>query len=192
MSTFIKAREIVTGGFLRVAPVDTQFDPNLLGPFIDLAESKYIRDAIGEDFFEELKARRTPNVASYNAAYPPLQIMFPNDADLEALFIDGKLFNLMAWALLNEALPHTHFQVTSMGVQTPQSLNAQPAQGNDMRYLADRYKNNINFLTKEVQNYLCKNQTKYTVYGFKPEDFCDDCKDLKDYKQNNSTLPIWY
>jgi hypothetical protein len=192
MDTFIRAREIVTGGFLRVAPVDTQYDPTLLGPYIDLAESKYIRDTIGKEFFQSLKDNRTPNDVSYNAAYPPFQIMFPSDPDLEALFIQGKLFNLIAWALLNEALPHTHFQMTSMGVQTPTSLNANAAQGNEMRYLADRLKDNINFLTKEVQDYLCENQDKYTAYGYKPEDFCDDCKENINKFQNNSTLPIWY
>jgi hypothetical protein len=191
-NTFIRAREIVTGGFLRVAPVDTQYDPTLLGPYIDLAESKYIRDIIGRKFFEELKVKRTPNDISYNPAYPPLQIMFPNDPALEALFIEGKLFNLIAWGLINESLPHTHFQMTSMGVQTPTSLNANAAQGNEMRYLADRLKDNITFLTKEVQFYLCENKELYTVYGFNPEDYCDDCSKLKNRFQNNSTLPIWY
>ena len=192
MDTFIRAREIVTGGFLRVAPVDTQYDPTLLGPYIGLAESKYIRDTLGKALFQSLKDNRTVNDVSYNPAYPPLQIMFPNDPDLEALFIEGQLFNLIAWALINEALPHTHFQMTSMGVQTPTSLNANAAQGNDMRYLADRLKDNITFLTKEVRNYLCENQDKYIVYGFNPEDFCDNCKKNKHKFQNNSTLPIWY
>lgn len=191
-NTFIRAREIVTGGFLRVAPIDTQYDPTLLGPYIDLAESKYIRDIIGREFFEELKLKRNVLDVSYNAAYPPLEIMFPNDPDLEALFIEGKLFNLIAWGLINEALPHTHFQMTSMGVQTPTSLNSNAAQGNEMRYLEDRLKNNINFLTKEVQHFLCENQEKYTVYKFKPDDYCDHCSKLKNKFQNNSTLPIWY
>lgn len=192
MDEFIRSREVITGGALRISPVDTQYDPNLLAPYIDLAESKYIRDSIGADFFQALKDNRTPNDVSYSSVYPPLQIMFPSDPDLEDLFIKGKLFQLIAWAVINEALPYTHFQLTSMGVQIPSSLNAERAQGNDMRYLADRFKDNITFLTKEVQNYLCENQTKYTVYGFKPEDFCDDCGESKNKSQNNSTLPRWY
>ena len=116
MSDFIKAREVVTGGWLRVAGIDSQFDPMLLAPHVNLAERKYIKPILGEKFFQALKDNRTSNMANYNIAYGALEPMFAN-ADLEALFIEGSLFNLIGLAVVNQSLSKIHLQTTSSGIQ---------------------------------------------------------------------------
>jgi hypothetical protein len=188
MSAFIKAIEVVRGGFVRPAPSDTSFDSNLLGPHLDNAEKKYVRDTIGEAFFEELKVQRTSNVINYNTALGPIQAAFTN-ADLEALFLDGKLFNLIALGVINESLSFVHFQITSSGVQTPQAYASQTGTGSDMRYLKDTLKENIAFLQREVTKYLCENATKYTTFGFDEIKYCDKCESKN---KKYSTRPLIY
>lgn len=190
MSSFIRPIEVVNGGYVRVGPTDTRFDPQLLSPFVDNAERKYVRDAIGATFFETIKGLRNVNDINYNSFLGPVEIGFPADADLESLFLDGKLFDLMGFAVLHESLPNIHFKITSMGVQVDQASYATPAGPNDMRYLADRYKENIRFLTEEVQNYLCDNADLYTPYGFDKTLFCKNCTVNKFSKP--STAPIFY
>ena len=186
---FTKAIELVKGGFVRPGPTDTQFDATILDPFIAMAEAKYVRSAVGSDFYDALITNRTANVINYNPALGPLQNAFA-DADLEALFREGNLQQLFAYAIIHEALPNIHFKLSSSGVQVTQASFANPAGAQDMRYLADRYKENIRFLTEEVQSYLCKNKTAYIPFGFDADEFCDDCD--VETKSKPSTLPIWY
>lgn len=189
MSAFIKGIEVVLNQLGR--PMDTQFDPKLLEPHTDNAERKYVRDLIGSDFFEYLKTQRTANTINYNAAYNPpypVQVAFA-DANLEALFLDGKLFNLICVAVVHEALPNVHMQITGTGVQIPQVNFMQAAGASDMRYINDRLKDQIGFLQNEVIKYLCDNSDKYTAFGF---DASNKCKCGNTKKYGNSTFPILY
>lgn len=188
MAQFIKPLEVVRGGYLRITPTDTQFDPNLLAPFVDNAERRYVRDVIGSEFFEQLKANRTAGIINYNTAFGAVNPAFAN-ADLEALFLDGKLFDLLGFAVLEESLSFAHFKITSAGVQVNQVNYMQAAGGNDMRYLKDTLKDKIQFLQKEVLDYLCDNSTKYEPFDFDPTDKCETCKAKN---KNISTLPIIY
>ena len=124
------------------------------------------------------------------SARSDISIYLNGDADLEALFREGNLQQLFAYAIIHEALPNIHFKLSSSGVQVTQASFANPAGAQDMRYLADRYKENIRFLTEEVQSYLCKNKTSYIPFGFDADEFCDDCD--VETKSKPSTLPIWY
>lgn len=188
MAQFLKPVEAVRGGYIRITPTDTQFDPNLLAPFIDNAERRYVRNLIGADFFDQLKANRTANTINYNTAFGAIQAAFA-DADLEALFLDGKLFDLLGFAVLEESLSFTHFKITSAGVQVTQANFAQAATGNDMRYLKDTLKDKIQFLQKEVITYLCDNSALYEPFDFDPDEICQTCKTKN---KNISTLPIIY
>lgn len=183
MSAFIKPVEVVKGGFVRVGPTDTQFDSLLLSPHCDNAERKYVRDVIGAAFFEELKANRTANIINYNPDLGTVEPAF-TDSDLEDLFIEGKLFDLIGTAVIKEALPTIHYKISSSGVQVLQANFATPGAGNDMRYLGDTLKQNISFLTAEVQKYLCANQDKYTPFGFDPTLFCKCEAEIKTKKSN--------
>jgi len=188
MAQFIKALEVVRGGYIRITPTDTQFDPNLLAPFIDNAERRYVRNLIGAAFFEELKTNRTPNVINYNPAFGAIQAAFSN-TDLENLFLDGKLFDLIGFAVLEESLSFSHFKITSAGVQVTQANFATAASGNDMRYLKDTLKDKIQFLQQEVITYLCDNSSLFVPFDFDPEGKCQCCKPKN---KNISTFPIIY
>ncbi len=188
MSQFIKAVEVVRGGYVRVAPTDTQFDSMLLAPHCDNAERKYVRDAIGSVFFDYLKTQRTSGIINYNAQLGAVVPAFTNAA-LESLFLEGKLFDLIGNSVVKEALPNIHFKISSSGVQVLTANFAQSGTGNDMRYLGDNLKEQILFLTKEVQAYLCDNAAVYSPFGFVPDDFCECNKKNKMIKSN---LPILY
>jgi len=188
MGQFIKALEVVRGGYIRISPTDTQFDPNLLAPYVDNAERRYIRDVIGAAFFDELKANRTPNIINYNSTFGAIQPAFA-DADLENLFLNGKLFDLIGYAVVEESLSFAHFKITSAGVQITQANFATAASGNDMRYLKDTMKDKIQFLQKEVIDFLCDNSALYTPFDFDPNLYCKTCKPKN---KNISTLPIIY
>jgi hypothetical protein len=188
MAQFIKALEVVRGGYIRITPTDTQFDPNLLATFVDNAERRYVRNLIGAKFFDELKANRTANIINYNPAFGAIEPAF-TDTDLENLFLDGKLFDLIGFSVLEESMSFAHFKITSAGVQVTQANFATAATGNDMRYLKDTLKDKIQFLQQEVITYLCDNSTLYVPFDFDPQGKCLCCTPKS---KNISTFPIIY
>lgn len=189
MGAFIKSIEVVRGGFVRPAPTDTQFDSTQLDSHLDNAEREYVRDCIGNDFFEQLKTLRTSSIINYNLALGPVVPAFSIPV-LETLFLQGKLFELISTAVIRVSLPYVHFKITSSGVQVPVASFAQAGSGNDMRYLGDSLGKTLTFLQKEVRDFLCKNSADYVAYGFDPLLFCDTCKGYNKIKQTN--LPIIY
>lgn len=189
MAQFIKAVEVVKGGYVKIAPTDTQFDSTILASHCDNAEREYVRNAIGNTFFEYLKTQRTSGIINYNADLGAIVPAFTNP-DLESLFLDGKLFDLIGNAVVKTALPFIHFKITSSGVQVPVASYANAGTGSDMRYLGDSMAKTLTFLTKEVQDYLCDNEAIYTPYGFDATEFCKHCKQNNKIKQTN--LPIIY
>jgi hypothetical protein len=188
MAQFINPIEVVRGGYVRITPTDTQFDPNLLAPYVDNAERRYVRNLIGNDFFDQLKANRTNQIINYNLAFGPVVPAFSN-VNLENLFLNGKLFDLIGFAVLEESLSFAHFKITSAGVQVTQANFATAATGNDMRYLKDTLKDKIQFLQNEVITYLCDNSALYVPFDFDPDGKCQCCKPKN---KNISTLPIIY
>jgi len=188
MAQFIKALEVVRGGYIRITPTDTQFDPNLLAPFVDNAERRYVRNLIGAKFFDELKANRTANTINYNPIFGAIEPAF-TDTDLENLFLDGKLFDLIGFSVLEESMSFSHFKITSAGVQVTQANFATAATGNDMRYLKDTLKDKIQFLQQEVITYLCDNSALYVPFDFDPQGKCLCCTPKS---KNISTFPIIY
>ena len=191
MASLMKPQEIVNQGIVKVGPQDTRFDAALLSAHLDNAERKYIRDAIGADFYDTLKTLRNAATINYNPALGAIVTMFPTEPDLENLFINEKLYDLLAYSVICEALPSIHFKLSSTGVNVNAPNYAVSAGANDMRYLQDRYKENIRFLTEEVQNYLCKNSTLFTPYNFDSTLFCDSCNNTNT-KSKFPTLPIFY
>jgi hypothetical protein len=191
MASLMKPQEIVNQGIVKVGPQDTRFDAALLSAHLDTSERKYVRDAIGSDFYETLKTLRNAATINYNANLGPIVTMFPTEADLENLFINEKLYDLLVYGAICEALPSIHFKVSSTGVNVNTPNYAVSAGANDMRYLQDRYKENIRFLTEEVRNYLCKNSTLFTPFNFDTTLFCDECSNIKT-NSKFSTLPIFY
>lgn len=189
MAQFIKSVEVVKGGYVKIAPTDTQFDSTLLASFCDNAEREYVRNTIGNTFFEYLKTQRTTGIINYNADLGAIVPAFTNP-DLESLFLDGKLFDLIGNAVVKTALPFIHFKITSSGVQITQASFAQAGTGNDMRYLGDSMAKTLTFLIQEVQDYLCDNAAIYTPYGFDDKIYCKHCKTTNKIKQAN--LPIIY
>jgi hypothetical protein len=190
MASLLKPLEVVNQGIVKVGPQDSRFDAALLSAHQDTSERKYIRDAIGAPFYENLKTLRTAGTINYNPALGAIVTMFPTEPDLEELFINQKLYDLLCYACLCEALPSIHFKVSSTGVNVNAPNYALSAGANEMRYLQDRFKENIRFLTEEVQNYLCKNSTLFTPFGFDTTLFCDSCNIKTQSKF--STLPIFY
>ncbi len=190
MASLMKPQEIVNQGIVKVGPADTRFDASLLSAHLDTAERKYVRDAIGETFYETLKTLRNAATINYNIAFGPMVTMFPTEADLENLFINQKLYDLITYAAMCEALPSIHFKISSAGVNVNAPNYATSAGPNDMRYMQDRFKENIRFLTEEVRNYLCKNAALFTPFGFDTTLFCDSC--TINTQSKFSTLPILY
>lgn len=189
MASFIKAIEVVKGGFVRPGPVDTQFDPLQLSSFTDIAEEKYVQPILGADFFQQLKDERTPNTINYNVNLGAVQVAFA-DADLEQLFKDKGLFRLIALAVIYEALPYVHFQISSTGVQSRSDAYSRAADGNEMRFLLDRLRRDIEFLQQQVKDFLCANSTTYEPFDFNPELICPKCNNKKN--GGLSSAPLIY
>ena len=190
MSAFLKPVEVTNQGTYRPTPTNARFD-SLMLPYNEQAERRWTRDTIGKTFLDALKAARTPNTINYNTFLGPIQPAFA-DADLENLFLNEGLYQLMAISSVFEALPYIHFQVTSQGVQVNNTEFSTPGTGSDMRYVRDQMTNTLQFWQKEIVTFLCENQDIYIPLGFDPEGICATCHNNgQEGKRNNGFFMVY-
>jgi len=84
--TLIKPLEVVTDGIFRPAPTTTNFDANLIAPFIASAEEGNTIRILGKDLYEAMIAAQNPNVSNYNPDAGALVQKFPTNAFYETLW----------------------------------------------------------------------------------------------------------
>jgi len=115
MDTLIKAQEVVNDGIFRPAPLTTQFDPNLVSPFIGLAEEANVIRILGQDLYDDMVANQNPNVSNYNPNAGALVQKFPSNANYETLWTKF-LLRYEGLVVYQYALPFIGIQTTPQGV----------------------------------------------------------------------------
>ena len=86
MYTLIKPSEVVNGGILRPAPLNSRFDTQLIAPHIQLAEERFVIPVLQPDFYEQLIEIQNPNPSNYNPKLGAIEPKFPSDSNLETLW----------------------------------------------------------------------------------------------------------
>lgn len=162
---FLKPIEVVNGGILRAAPTNLRFDATMLASHIMSADVNYILPVLGQGLYAYMVANRTTGTINYNTALGAIVPAF-TDPILEAFFTGQGVYTLMCYAIVLEALPFVHFQITSTGVKVKDDQNSAAAQSEDVRYMADTMQTRINTLSRKIKEYLCANEATFAPFGF--------------------------
>jgi hypothetical protein len=188
--TLIKAKEVVSGGVLKPAPITNQFDPALVAPHIQVAEYSYLVPLICKEMYQDMISKQNTDASNYNPDLGPLVEKFPSDANYETLWAEH-LEQLISYAVILTALPLVGMQIATSGVFFNQIEWGENAGVKGVTFLEDRIKQNLNTRQGMLQNYLCENADNYPL--FPADKFCNscnceggcDCEGLQSIQKNN-------
>lgn len=130
---------------------------------IKIAEKKYFRDVIGEDFLDELIDENNGDSLT---------------ADNKTL-LDDHLKDALAFFVVTEALNHMHIDMSDAGITTLGTEFTNPVSANQKAQLQSFFRESGELLRKEMVKFLKDQQdlddTKYPLF--------DSTKDLSDELQ---------
>jgi hypothetical protein len=176
--TLIKPLEVVTDGIFRPAPTTTNFDANLIAPFIASAEEGNTIRILGKDLYEAMIAAQNPNVSNYNPDAGALVQKFPTNAFYETLWTKYLLRyeGLICYAT---ALPFIGLKTTSQGILINNTEYADNAGIQGVKFMQDTIQRHIDNLEPLINAYLCDNKADYPTFESSKlcADCCDDCND---------------
>lgn len=181
----IKAQEVVQSGAYGVAPVTMQKDTTLLAPHIKDAMIEYVLPIVGPGLYDFCVANMHDGNCNYNPLQGTLINKFPNNANLEALWTTGGLYELAAWAVYLMALPYSSIQDTNFGLQT---ISGQHSQSGEkyLKFLQDDAGKRILTKQRGVFDYLCKNKATITQFdGARCDDGCNSDGEKEQYGGEN-------
>lgn len=128
--------------------INENVDMKLLLPTIKLAQEKYVLPILGTALYNELKTQIT------NATLTVLN---------ETLLDDYIQPCLIWWIMAESPMPLT-YKFMNKSVATRSSENANAASLNDLLKLEERFKDNAEWYSQRITNYLLENSTQYPLY----------------------------
>ncbi len=170
--TLIKAKEVITDGIFRPAPVTTNFDQNLIAPYIALAEEANTVRLLGQELYEDMISEQNPNASNYNPDAGALVQKFPTNAAYEALWVKF-LLRYEGLIVYNYALPFIGLQTTPQGVLLKNTEYAENAGLEGIKFLQDTIQKPIDDLEPRIKDYLCENKGDFPL--FNAAKYCPEC-----------------
>ena len=87
--------EVIQGGTDRPTPADIRLDKTLVSPHISVAEFRWVKDAIGSDFYAALVAEKGDSSAFTTPAYQTLW-----ETNLKSLWANAVLYEATVFAVM--------------------------------------------------------------------------------------------
>ena len=150
---FLKTEIITTAEVHSLALPDVNFDESLISRFIFMAQTRYIKDILGDDFYQEI----VDEVANTTLT-----------ADNTAL-LDDWIKPALAYFTVYLALPQIRNEITEKGVMNNSSQTSDASSNSDYASLrhsvlddAQTHTNNITTFIKGAQD---DDSTKYPLFG---------------------------
>lgn len=185
--TLISAVEIVNQGIVKAAPLSNRFDASILAPQIDIAEQRFLKTFINKEFYEDLKAQRTPNEIQYNAALGTVQEAYPSNADYEELFTQY-LYPYICRSVLYESYPYILVQTDSNSMTLNNPTYGQNAGVKVMQTYRDTMLETLKGTQPLIIDFLCENKDKYPLWD--SSKYCKECE--KESNSNRSVGFVFY
>lgn len=171
--TLIKPQEIVTDGIFRPSNLASNFDQNLISPYIAWAEEGNVIRLLGQDLFDAMLAAQNPLPSNYNENAGPIVQKFPNDPNYEALWTKY-LLRYEGLICVITALPFIGYQVTSQGVLLKNTEYAENAGREGITFLIDPLQKIVDDMEPRITSYLCDNKAEFPLYDSKG---CPSCSE---------------
>ena len=142
------ATKIITPQEVREQVVtDISFDYTYFDKYIELAQAKYLKPALGKDFYND-----------YLSNYPALSAEYQY---LKDNFID----KLLSYYIVYEAFPEIRDKLTNQGIMHNRSEFTDQTPSFDYGQLRTSYNYNGNFWINEMIEYILENPNDYPLFG---------------------------
>lgn len=172
METLIKAAEVVTDGIFRPSNITTNFDQNLLAPFIGFAEEGFTIRVLGVSLYNDMVLNQNPAPSNYNPAAGPIVQKFPTAPNYEELWTKY-LLRYSGLIVVNYSLPFIGLQTSSQGVLLKNTEFAENAGIEGVKYLQDQLQKTIDDMEPRINSFLCDNKGDFLE--FDSDTFCKSC-----------------
>ena len=126
---------------------DVSFDESYFTKYIQKAQRKYLRSALGEDLYNDYLS----NFGSLPANYQTLK--------------DEFIDQMLAYFVVYEAFMEIRDKLTNQGVMHNRTEFSEQTPSFDYAQLRNEYNSNGNFWQAELINYLIENNTDYPLFS---------------------------
>lgn len=128
--------------------INENVDMKLLLPTIKLAQEKYVLPILGTALYNELKTQITSATLTV----------------LNETLLDDYIQPCLIWWIMAESPMPLTYKFMNKSVATRSSENANAASLNDLLKLEERFKDNAEWYSQRITNYLLENSTAYPLY----------------------------
>lgn len=128
--------------------INENVDMKLLLPTIKLAQEKYVLPILGTALYNELKTQITNSTLTV----------------LNETLLDDYIQPCLIWWIMAESPMPLTYKFMNKSVATRSSENANAASLNDLLKLEERFKDNAEWYSQRITNYLLENSTQYPLY----------------------------
>lgn len=136
--------------------IDENTDMKVLKPMIILAQDKQIEPLIGTGLMDEIKTQITNN----------------NLTALNSTLLDNKIIPALKHWIIYEYSLYANYKYRNKNVGTQGGDQNQPASIDDVLFLMDKHKDNAEWYSQRLIDYLLENESDYPLYS-NPGDGCD-------------------
>ena len=158
--------KIITAQTVRELVVtDISFDETYFDKYIELAQAKYLKPALGKEFYNNYLLQ----VHTLSAPYQILK--------------DEYIDKLLSYYIVYEAFPEVRDKLTNQGVMHNRSEFTEQTPSFDYGQLRSTYNYNGNFWINEMIEYILENPTNYPLFG-------EDCSS-ENLNSNNKGFIIY-
>jgi len=165
MAQLIQPLEVIQGGTARPSPADIRLDKTLVSPHIQVAEWRWVRPALGEDFYTALVGEKGTSSAFTTSAYQQLW-----DTNLKALCANSVLY---------EASPYIVMQLGTNGMYLIDNEYGQNAGLDGAKFYQDTLRQRITLQQSMMKDWLCTSAS--ALPDFVPSAVgCPDCECCED------------
>lgn len=169
MKTLIQPLEVIQGGTARPSPADIRLDKSLVSTHIQAAEWRWVKPALGDDFYSALVDEKGTSSAFTTSAYQTLW--------------DEQLKSLCANAALYEAVPYIVTQLGTNGLYYIDNEYGQNAGLDGVKFYQDTLKQRITLQQEMLKDWLCSSAS--ALPAFSPSAVgCPDCTCCEDESGN--------
>ena len=173
-TTLIKPSEVINGGVVRSTPLNSRFDQQLLAAHIKIAEERFVIDVLCADLYDDMVAQQNTSESNYNINIGPIVQKFPANAAYETLWVEHLLY-YTSNAVLYQALPNIAIQIGSNGLFLNAGNMAENAGVKGLTFWQDTIQQSLDVKRQTIENFLCSNQSDYTLYLDYKCDNCEGC-----------------
>lgn len=158
MSEIVRPYTIINEAYFKAyCPVPMNFNMEEIYPFFHVAEELWLIDVLGIALYNELLQQVNEN----------------NVTELNSTLL-LKVYPYLSFAICFEALPFIGYHFSEVGVTKGKSENSDSVSINDMNYISNTLRTQVELLKRYLKKFLDDNAELYPLYT--PTSGCCECK----------------